>query len=190
MTVNGGSIYWAADPFDNGATAAAAGFDLNLAWLQGKATTDTFAVDTLGGQLGAPPSAGPGKIILPGVYTESAALNFCAGCSATFSGTATDVWIIKVGSSFTSSGTLLFPSKIFLTGGALARNIWFIVQSDVVIGAGTIWSGNILAGNSVTINAGSNVTGRMLAGADTSIATGAFVFTATTGPITITVPPN
>jgi predicted heme/steroid binding protein len=192
MTVNSGSIYWAADTFDNGATANSAGYDLNLAWLQGKAKVDTLAPNggagTLGGQLGAAPSAGPGKIILPGVYSEAAALNFCAGCSATFSGTSTDVWIIKVGSSFTSSGTQLNPSKIYLTGGALAKNIWFIVQSDVVLGAGTIWSGNLLAGNSVTINAGSIVTGRMLAGADTSIATGAFVFTATTGPITITVP--
>jgi hypothetical protein len=186
LTVNG-SIYWAGDPFDNGRTASAVRSDLNLAWLEGKAKPST---GTLGGVLGG---AGPaGKIIAPGVYTESSTLNCGVGTFATFDGTTAGqpnldaVWIIQVGSSLTDAGNC----TIKLANGAQARNIWFVVQSDVSIGTGTTWNGNILAGNSVTILAGSTVNGRILSGADTGIATGAVSLSggAVAPGIVITVP--
>jgi hypothetical protein len=189
MTVNG-SIYWAGDPFDSGATALAVTNDLNAAWVEGMNKVDTLA-GILTGELGGP---GPvGKILFPGVYNE-ANLGFSANSVATFDALndPTAIFIIKVGTiggagDFTDSGTLLLPTEIKLLNGAQARNIWFVVGRDITIGSGTTWKGNILAGRDVTVNDGSTVLGRVLGGAQT---TGAVVLTGAASPsvTTITVP--
>jgi len=181
LTVNG-SIYFAGDPFDNGATALSVTTALNTAWIQGKNMADTQA-GVLGGQLA-------GKTLTANVYDE-AALNLAAGGTATFDaqGNPNAIFIIKVTSSFTDSGTLLFPTQIKLINGALARNIWFVVGLDVSIGSGTTWNGNILAGRTTTVNNGSSVMGRVLSGASGA---GAFTITGAASPslTSITVPPN
>jgi hypothetical protein len=187
-----GSVYFAGDTdTPPGGTANAVANDLNIAWNQGMGMGDTFPVGSLAGQLGGP---GPvGKIIVPGVYEEGAALLLSAGFVATFDGQnlPNPVFIIKVGSDFSDVGTILLPSQIKLINGAVAKNIWFVVQRDVTIGSGTIWNGNILAGRTVTINNGSTVNGRVLAGASL-IATSAVTLTGTPaalGPTTtISVP--
>jgi len=185
MTDNG-TIYWAGDGTGISTTVAT---DLNTAWVEGKNKVDTFATGFLGGQLGG---VGPaGKVLLAGVYHE-AALGMSAGSVTTFDGSATDVWIIKIDSSFTDSGTLLLPTQLKLVNGAQARNIWFVAGLDITVGSGTTWNGNILAGRTATINTSSTVAGRVLAGAS-----GAGTFTLTgsntpfvggTSAITITVP--
>jgi hypothetical protein len=185
MTVNG-SIYYAGGP-DN-AIALQVTNDLNAAWVEGKNKVDTFATGFLGGELGAPGPAG--KVLLPGVYHE-AALGLAAGNVVTFDAqnTANAIFIIKVDSSFTDSGTLLLPTKVKLVNGALARNVWFVAGLDITIGSGTTWNGNILAGRTATVLDGSTVTGRVLAGASGA---GAFTITGAHSPsvTTITVPSN
>ncbi len=164
MTVNG-SIYWAGDPYDDGATALAVTNDLNTAWVEGKNKVDTFATGFLGGELGAS-SAPDGKILLPGVYHE-AALGLAVGNIVTFDaeGDPNAIFIIKIDSSFVDSGIVGNTTEVKLANGAQARNIWFIAGLDITIGQGTIWYGNILAGRTATINKGSAVSGRVLAGA-------------------------
>ena len=184
MTVNG-SIYWAGDPFDAGATAIAVTNDLNTAWVAGMAKVDTQA-GVLVGQLGAP---GPvGKIIFPGVYHE-AALGLAAGLVATLDAQndANAIFIFKVDSSFVDSGTLLLPSEIRLMNGAQARNVWFVTGAALTIGSGTTWNGNILVGGTATILNGSTVHGRVLAGA---AGAGAITLTGAASPsvTTVTVP--
>ena len=185
MTDNG-TIYWAGDGTGISTTVATA---VNTAWVEGKSKVDTFATGFLGGQLGA---AGPaGKVLLPGIYHE-AALGMAAGTVTTLDGSASDVWIFKIDSSFVDSGTLLLPNQIKLVNGAQARNVWFVAGLDITIGSGTSWNGNILAGRTATINTSSTVMGRVLAGAS-----GAGTFTLTgsntpfvggTSAITVTVP--
>jgi hypothetical protein len=120
-----------------------------------------------------------GKTFLPGVYSVPAlALQIATGTTATFDATgspdpASASWIIKVGSSFTDLGIAATPTVIKLVGGALARNIWFVVQLDASMGIGTTWNGNILAGRAITMTNNSIVNGRMLAGGDSSLAPGA-----------------
>ena len=187
LTVNG-SIYFAGDPFDAGATALSATNALTTAWTQGMNKIDTFAVGFLGGQLA-------GKTMVAGVYDE-ANLGLSAGGTATFDGQGDPnaIFIIKIGTiggtgDFTDSGTLLLPTQIMLINGAQARNIWFVVGRDITIGSGTIWNGNILAGRTTTVNNGSSVMGRVLAGANGA---GAFTIVGAASPslTTITVPPN
>jgi hypothetical protein len=184
LTVNG-SIYYAGDPFDSGATALKVTNDLNTAWVEGQNKIDTFATGFLVGQLGA---TAPGKTLLPGVYHE-AALGLAVGNVVNFDaqGDPNAVFIIKVDSSFVDSGTLLQPTQVVLLNGAKARNIWFVAGLDITIGSGTTWNGNILAGRTATILDGSALNGRVLAGATGA---GAITLTGAASPsvTSITVP--
>lgn len=187
MTVNG-SIYWATDgDTPPGGTASSVVHDLNLAWIEGKNKANTQPVGYLGGELGAPLASG-GKTIAPGIYEEGTTLILSAGNLAILNGSATDVWIFKVGSSLTDYGILTNPTEIRLVGGALARNVWFVTQASATIGAGTIWNGNILAGSTVTVNSTSTVMGRVLSGADLSGGLLTLTNTVAGIPTTITVP--
>lgn len=181
LTVNG-SIYYFGDPYDNGGTANSVTNDLNIAWTEARNKVDTQA-GILVGQLGA---TGPvGKIIIPGVYHE-AALGLAAGYVATLDAQndANAIFIFKVDSSFTDSGTLLLPTKVLLINGAQARNVWFVTGLDITIGSGTTWNGNILAGRTATILDGSTVNGRVLGGASGA---GAITLTGAASPSVTTI---
>jgi hypothetical protein len=180
MTVNG-SIYWAGDPFDAGATALSVSTALNLAWVEGAAkvpTQPTIAADQL---------ASPTPYV-PGVY-HNANLTLAAGGVATLDGLGNSnaIFIFQVDSDLVDSGTLLLPSRIVLTRGAQARNVWFVAGRDITIGSGTTWNGNILAGRTATVLDGSTVNGRVLAGA---AGAGAVTLTGAASPsvTTISVP--
>lgn len=179
MSVNG-SIYWAGDPFDNGGTALAVTNDLNIAWSEGRNKVDT--------QGAIPADQMGGNTFLSGVY-HNANLGLAAGTVATLDaqGDQNAVFIFKVDSDFTDSGTLNLPTRIDLRNGALARNVWFVTGRDITIGSGTSWNGNILAGRDVTVKDGSTVIGRVLGGA---AGAGAVVLTGAASPsvTTITVP--
>jgi len=179
MTVNG-SIYWAGDPFDNGATALQVTTDLNAAWVEGGAKVDTKG-PVVGDQMAL-------QTFTPGVY-HNANLGLAAGGTTTLDalGDANAVFVFKVDSDFVDSGTLLLPSTIVLLGNAQARNVWFVAGRDITIGSGTHWNGNILAGRTATVKDGSTVLGRVLAGASGA---GAITLTGAASPsvTTITVP--
>lgn len=180
MTVNG-SIYWFGDAFDNGGTANSVTNDLNIAWVEGKNKVPTMPT-VAGNELASAID------YLPGVY-HNPTLGLQAGGVATMNANndANAVFIFQVDASFVDSGTLLLPTEIVLKNGAQARNIWFIVGSDITIGSGTTWYGNILAGGTATVNNGSTVVGRVLAGA---AGAGAFTLVGAASPsvTTITVP--
>ena len=96
------------------------------------------------------------------------------------------VWIFQIGSSLTTvAGTP--GGNVTLTGGAQAKNVFFVPQFDATIGGGTTFNGNILAGRNVTCSGTTHtiVNGRLLAGA-TGIA-GAIALDNTAGA-TINVP--
>jgi len=186
LTVNG-SVYFFADPFDNGATATAVKTDLNTAWVEGKNKVDTKA-GVLVGELGGPKPNG--KILLPGVYHE-ANLGLAAGNVVTFDAQndANAIFIIKIDSTFTDSGVLGNSTEIKLVNQAQARNIWFVIGLDATIGHGTVWNGNILAGQSVTVLDGSTVNGRVLGGAISPAGSGFITLTGIATSVTsITVP--
>lgn len=178
MTVNG-TIYWAGDPFDGGATARAVTTDLTTAWNQGINKVNTqpaIAADELGG-----------KTFIPGIY-ENANLTLAAGTVAKLDAqnnpNAVFIFKVTLGGDIVDSGTLLLPSRIDLVNGAQARNVWFIGGRDITIGHGTIWNGNILAYRDATILDGSTVHGRVLGGAGGA---GAITLTGAASPSVTTV---
>lgn len=69
------------------------------------------------------------------------------------------VWIFQAGSTLTTA----VGSQIVLVNGAKAANIFWQVGSSATLGTDSLFSGSILAMDSITLNVGSDVTGRVLA---------------------------
>ncbi|MES2575845.1 MAG: Ig-like domain-containing protein [Bacteroidota bacterium] len=101
-----------------------------------------------------------GKTLVAGIYKSTSTLMVQSG-DLTLSGSATDVWIFQVASAFTTVGGA--GGNIKLTGGALAKNVYWQTGSSATIGDYTSFKGNILALQSITMGSHSTVEGRMLA---------------------------
>jgi len=95
--------------------------------------------------------------LTPGVYEWGSAV--VIPTDLTFSGSPTDVWIMKV------AGTLDMAAakNVILAGGALARNIFWQVSGAVTIGANTHFEGIVLGQTSITFGNLASMKGRLLA---------------------------
>ena len=95
--------------------------------------------------------------LTPGVYEWGSAVTIPT--DLTLNGSATDVWIFKV------AGTLDMAAakNVILSGGALAKNIFWQVSGAVTIGANTHFEGIILGQTSITFGNLSSINGRLLA---------------------------
>jgi hypothetical protein len=98
-----------------------------------------------------------GRTLAPGVYC--AASSMAVTGTVTLNGPANGVWVFQMGSTLTT-GT---GANIALTGGALARNVWWQVGSSATLGTGTTFRGNILSLQSITLNDNATMLGRALA---------------------------
>ncbi|MEO8400283.1 MAG: ice-binding family protein [Gammaproteobacteria bacterium] len=90
---------------------------------------------------------------------------YCSGSTInnngvlTLSGDATSVFIFQAGSALNwNSG-----ATIVLTGGVLARNVFWQVTSSATLGTSTVFKGTIAALTSITMNTGATMSGRALA---------------------------
>ena len=112
------------------------------------------------------PSALDGQTLTAGYYnfTSGAATLAASGAGTlTLSGSATDVFVIKTATTLTTGagGT----PTITLAGGALAKNVYWIVGSSATINSGFTgtFQGNIIAQASITDTLGGTVNGSMIA---------------------------
>jgi hypothetical protein len=98
-----------------------------------------------------------GKILPAGVYFSATTINIIGG-DLTLNGSATDVWVFQAGSALTVGGVL--PRSVKLTGGALAKNVYWYVGSTAVINyaGGGVMSGTIIASSGVTLSSPANST--------------------------------
>jgi hypothetical protein len=99
-----------------------------------------------------------GMTLAPGSYAWSSAVSITQ--DVTLAGDATDVWILQIAQSLTmTAGT-----RVVLTGGALAKNVfWQINGGPVTLAATADLHGIVLAQTAVTLAAGASVHGRILA---------------------------
>src|SRR5690606_8025163 len=74
-------------------------------------------------------------------------------------GNADAIFIIQVASSFTTTS----DRKVILSGGALAKNIYWQIGSSATIGTNSVIKGNIVAMQSITLNTGASLEGRVFA---------------------------
>jgi hypothetical protein len=98
-----------------------------------------------------------GRTLLPGLYKWTTGVT--ASSDVTISGGPNDVWIFQI-----PGNLLLNPArKIFLSGGAQAKNIFWQVAGAVSIGTTAHFEGIILSQTSITMETGSSINGRLLA---------------------------
>jgi hypothetical protein len=98
-----------------------------------------------------------GQTLAPGVYTWGS--NVTITTDLILSGGANDVWIFQI------TGTLgIDPGKkVLLTGGALAKNIFWQASDVVTLGAGSHFEGIILAQTNIAMITGASANSRLLA---------------------------
>ncbi|MFZ6993145.1 ice-binding family protein [Curtobacterium sp. RRHDQ66] len=99
-----------------------------------------------------------GLSLSPGVYSGGA-LQLADTGALTLAGSANSVWVFQAASTLTiGSG-----SRITITGGANACNVFWQVGSSATIGSGAQFQGTVLAQQSVTATTGATIVGRLLA---------------------------
>ncbi len=98
-----------------------------------------------------------GMTLAPGVYKWGSGL--LIPTDVTLNGPATGVWIFQIAQDLTMSSA----KKILLTGGALAKNVFWQVSGRVELGTTAHCEGVILAKTSITLRTGASINGRLLA---------------------------
>ncbi|PKP31166.1 MAG: hypothetical protein CVT99_09655 [Bacteroidetes bacterium HGW-Bacteroidetes-16] len=98
-----------------------------------------------------------GKTLTPGLYTWSTDL--LIPTDVIISGNSTDVWIFQVAGTIDMSSAV----RITLTGGAKAKNIFWVAAGAVTLGTISHFEGNILGQTGINMQTGATINGRILA---------------------------
>jgi hypothetical protein len=145
-----GTLY-AADmspPTSSNLTTAVANMGTAYTDAAGRPTPDFLNLGT--GEIG-------GSTLLPGLYKWTTGVTISS--DVTFSGGPNDVWIMQI------PGTLMISpaKKVFLSGGAQAKNIFWQVAQTASISLNAHFEGIILSQTSIILETGASMNGRALA---------------------------
>ena len=112
-------------------------------------STPTF-LDLAGGNIG-------GQTLVPGLYTWTSSVTIPT--DVTIAGAPNDIWIFQItGDLMTSAAT-----KMTLSGGARAKNVFWQVAGEVVLGTASHAEGIILSKTAVNLGTGASIDGRLMA---------------------------
>ena len=170
-------------------TATAVKAALNAAFLSITPLAGPPAVGSMGGgtPIAAPTTLGAlagNPLVLgdnwftPGVYTSITSILITGDVTLDGQGDPNAVFIFQSASSLTTADGAPGPgahTRILLTHGTKASNVWWQVASSATIGLYSEFQGNILAAFNVTMKTGATACGRSMAGAWVGGA-GAFIF--------------
>jgi len=95
--------------------------------------------------------------IPPGIYYSGSTM--LVSTPLVLNGNANSVWVFQIGSSLTTT------ADVTMTGGALAKNVFWVPTLDATVGVGSTFFGTIVSGRDVTAKTGATINGRILAGA-------------------------
>ncbi|HJX62427.1 MAG TPA: ice-binding family protein [Polyangia bacterium] len=177
------------DSYPDTTTAIAVRAALNAAFLSITPLAGPPAVGTRGGgtPIAAPTTLGDvagSPLVLgdnwftPGVYTSITSLLITGDVTLDGQGDPDATFIFQSASSLTTADGAPSPgarTRILLTQGTKASNVWWQVASSATIGLYSEFRGNILAAFDITMKTGATACGRSMAGAWVGGA-GAFVF--------------
>ncbi len=133
------------------------------------------------------PSALDGQTLTAGAYSftsGAATLAQSAPGTLTLNGSSSDVFVIKTASTLTTGAG--GAATITLTGGAVAKNVYFIVGSSATLNiTGGTHRGNVIANTSITLTSGgsSTVLGSLIALNGAVTFSAATAVTAQNGPV-------
>jgi len=99
-----------------------------------------------------------GRNLPPGLYKWSTGV-LITNVGVTLTGMADDVWVLTIAKDLTVNN----GATITLRGGALAKNVFWVVAGKATLGTTVNFSGNILSQTLISVNAGTQVHGRLLA---------------------------
>ena len=120
-----------------------------------------------------------GLTLVPGLYKWGT--DVLISSDVTLSGGPNDVWIFQIAGKITQAN----GTKVHLTGGARAANIFWQAFGDVSLGTITHFEGIIMAQTSISLGTGASINGRLLA--QTAVTLGANTVTAPTSATTPTL---
>jgi len=98
-----------------------------------------------------------GMTLAPGLYKWSTGVTIPS--DVTLSGGANDVWIFQIAGNLGISSA----TKVVLSGGAQAKNIFWQVAGQTTLGTTSEFKGNILCQTAIVLNTGATLDGRALA---------------------------
>jgi hypothetical protein len=98
-----------------------------------------------------------GLTLVPGLYKWGTDVLISA--DVTLSGGPNDIWIFQIAGKITQAN----GTKIFLAGGALAKNVFWQSFGVVSLGTTTHFEGIVLAQTKISLATGASINGRLLA---------------------------
>ena len=98
-----------------------------------------------------------GLTLVPGLYKWGTSVSIST--DVTLSGGANDVWIFQIAGGLTQASA----TRVILTGGALAKNIFWQVADSVTIGTTAHFEGVVLGKTLIAANTGATANSRLLA---------------------------
>lgn len=94
----------------------------------------------------------------PGIYCTTGAANISGDLTLNANFDSDAIFIIKINGALSTSAS----SRIILTNGAVAQNVYWQVMDAVTLGEGSIFRGTIIAGGAINLLEGAALIGRAL----------------------------
>ena len=128
---------------------------------QGAQTDLTTAYNVAAGEGPTQPIVGDltGLVVLPGVYNSASSVLLTGEVTLDAGGDPSAVFVFQAGSTLTT----ISGSRITLTNGAQACNVFWQVGSSATLGTNSNFRGTVLAAESITATTGATIEGRLLA---------------------------
>lgn len=105
-----------------------------------------------------PAGIGGGPALIPGVYHATAGVGITGDLVLDGQGSADAVWVFQIPEALTTATS----SRILLTNGASACNVFWQIGSSATLGVTSSFVGTLMAGISIGANQGANIEGRLL----------------------------
>lgn len=124
--------------------------DMEAAYDDAASRTPDPVADSWAGEIG-------GRTVPPGVYRFGSGL--LISTDVTLEGDANAVWIFQVAGTMTQASA----TRVLLSGGAQAKNIFWVPTGVVAIGTSAHLEGIVLAKSMISMNTGATANGRLYA---------------------------